>query len=105
MTRETQRQLYQALKAHTSELEITRGATLGLDLEALDRRIEAAGSNSAVGTRSSKASSPVIRHSGEGSRRNITDQWNTSRQMQVELSAHQAKWRNAADQCPEKQTA
>jgi hypothetical protein len=42
MTRETQRQLYQALKVHTSELEITRGATLGLDLEALDRRIEAA---------------------------------------------------------------
>jgi hypothetical protein len=40
MTREAQRQLYQALKAHTSELEITRGAAS--DLEALDRRIEAA---------------------------------------------------------------
>jgi hypothetical protein len=42
MTRETQRQLYQALEAHTSELEITRGAASGPDLEVLDRRIEAA---------------------------------------------------------------
>jgi hypothetical protein len=42
MTRETQRQLYQALNAHKSELEITRGAASGPDLEILDRRIEAA---------------------------------------------------------------
>ncbi len=42
MTRETQRQLYQAVKAHIFELEITRGVGEGLDREALDRRIEAA---------------------------------------------------------------
>jgi hypothetical protein len=42
MTRETQRRLYQAVKAHTSELEITRGVVEGLDREALDHRIEAA---------------------------------------------------------------
>jgi hypothetical protein len=42
MTRETQHELYQALEAHTSELEITRGAASGPDLEVLDRRIEAA---------------------------------------------------------------
>jgi hypothetical protein len=42
MTREAQRQLYQALKAHTSELETARGVTSGPDLEVLDRRIEAA---------------------------------------------------------------
>jgi hypothetical protein len=41
MTREAQRQLYQALMAHTSELEITRGVASGADLEILDRRIEA----------------------------------------------------------------
>jgi hypothetical protein len=42
MTRETQHELYQAFEAHTSELEITRGAASGPDLEVLDRRIEAA---------------------------------------------------------------
>jgi hypothetical protein len=41
MSRETQYQLYQALKAHVSELEIQRGVTSGPDLEILDRRIEA----------------------------------------------------------------
>jgi hypothetical protein len=41
MTRETQRQLYEALRTHTSGLEITRGAASGLDLVVLDRRIEA----------------------------------------------------------------
>jgi hypothetical protein len=41
-TREGRRQLYEALKAHKFELEITRGVASGLDLEALDRRIEAA---------------------------------------------------------------
>jgi hypothetical protein len=41
MTRETQRQLFQVLKAHRSELEITRGVTSAPDLEVLDRRIEA----------------------------------------------------------------
>jgi hypothetical protein len=42
MTREAQRQLYQALHAHKFELEIARGITSGPDLEVLDRRIEAA---------------------------------------------------------------
>ena len=42
MTREAQRQLYQALKAHKAELEITRGVAPGSDLEILHRRIEAA---------------------------------------------------------------
>jgi hypothetical protein len=42
MTRETQYQLYRALNAHTSALEITRSFTSGRDLEVLDRRIEAA---------------------------------------------------------------
>jgi hypothetical protein len=42
MTRETQYQLYRALNAHTSDLEITRSFTSGRDLEVLDRRIEAA---------------------------------------------------------------
>ena len=42
MTRETQRQLYWVLKAHKSELEITRGAPSGLDLEVFNRRIVAA---------------------------------------------------------------
>jgi hypothetical protein len=42
MTRKTQRQLYQALNAHISDLEITRSFTSGPDLEVLDRRIEAA---------------------------------------------------------------
>jgi hypothetical protein len=40
-TRETQHELYRVLKAHKSELEITRGAASGPDLEILDRRIEA----------------------------------------------------------------
>jgi hypothetical protein len=39
---EARRQLYQALRAHSSELEIERGVTSGPDLEVLDRRIEAA---------------------------------------------------------------
>jgi hypothetical protein len=42
MTRETQRQLFQALKAHKFDLEITRSITSALDPEVLDRRIEAA---------------------------------------------------------------
>jgi hypothetical protein len=43
MTRETERQqLYQALRAHSSELENERSVTSGPDLEVLDRRIEAA---------------------------------------------------------------
>jgi hypothetical protein len=42
MTREAQHQLYQALNAHKIELEIIRGGASGPDLEALDRRIEAA---------------------------------------------------------------
>ena len=42
MIRETHRQLYQAVKAHTSELEITRDVVEGFDREALDPRIEAA---------------------------------------------------------------
>jgi hypothetical protein len=42
MTRETQRQLFQALTAHKFDLEITRGVTSASDLEVLDRRIEAA---------------------------------------------------------------
>jgi hypothetical protein len=41
-TGEARRQLYQALRAHISELEIERSVTSGPDLEALDRRIEAA---------------------------------------------------------------
>jgi hypothetical protein len=42
MTKEAQHQLYEALKAHKFDLEITRGAASGPDHEALDRRIEAA---------------------------------------------------------------
>jgi hypothetical protein len=42
MTRDAQRQLYQALDAHKFDLEITRGVTSGPNLEVLDRRIEAA---------------------------------------------------------------
>jgi hypothetical protein len=42
MTTVAQRQLYEALNAHASYLEITRRFTSGRDLEALDRRIEAA---------------------------------------------------------------
>jgi hypothetical protein len=42
MIRETHRQLYQAVKAHASELEVTRGVANGFDRETLDRRIEAA---------------------------------------------------------------
>jgi hypothetical protein len=42
MTSEAQRQLYQALQAHASELERGRGVTSGLDLKILDRRIGAA---------------------------------------------------------------
>jgi hypothetical protein len=42
MTSEARRHLYQALKAHKLELEITRGVAVGPDLEILDRRIEAA---------------------------------------------------------------
>jgi hypothetical protein len=41
MTREAQRQLHQALKAHKFELEVIRGVAAGPDLEVLDRRIEA----------------------------------------------------------------
>jgi hypothetical protein len=40
-TGDARRQLYQALKAHKFDLEITRSVTSGLDLEVLDRRIEA----------------------------------------------------------------
>jgi hypothetical protein len=42
MTREAQRQLYHALEAHTSALQDGRSVTSGRDLEALNRRIEAA---------------------------------------------------------------
>ena len=42
MTRGAQRDLLRALEAHAFELEITRGAASGPDLEVLDRRIEAA---------------------------------------------------------------
>jgi hypothetical protein len=42
MTRDAQRQLYQALEAHKFDLEITRSLTSGPHLEVLDRRIEAA---------------------------------------------------------------
>jgi len=42
MTRETQCQLYEALNAHTSDLQITRSTASGTDLEVPDRRIEAA---------------------------------------------------------------
>jgi hypothetical protein len=41
MTNAAQRQLYEALNAHKSELEITQGVASGPDLEALNRRIEA----------------------------------------------------------------
>jgi hypothetical protein len=41
-TRETTCELYQAIKAHKTELEITRGVASGPDVENLDRRIEAA---------------------------------------------------------------
>jgi hypothetical protein len=41
-TGEARRQLYQALRAHISELEIERSVTSGPDLEVLDRRMEAA---------------------------------------------------------------
>jgi hypothetical protein len=41
-TREDRHQLYQALSAHKVELEIIRGVASVPDLEALDRRIEAA---------------------------------------------------------------
>jgi hypothetical protein len=41
MATEAQVELYRALKAHTSDLEITRGVS-ALDQEILDRRIEAA---------------------------------------------------------------
>ena len=41
-TRETRHELYQALNAHTSNLEIIRSITSGRNLEALDRRIDAA---------------------------------------------------------------
>jgi hypothetical protein len=40
-TGEARRQTYQALRAHSSELEIERGVTSSPDLEVLDRRIEA----------------------------------------------------------------
>ena len=39
MPRETEGQLYQAVKSHTFDLEITRGGASGPDLEVLDRRI------------------------------------------------------------------
>jgi hypothetical protein len=39
MTRETERQLYQAVKSHTLNLEITRAGASGPDLEVVDRRI------------------------------------------------------------------
>jgi hypothetical protein len=42
MATEAQVELYRAVKAHTSGLEITRDVVEGLDREALDRRIEAA---------------------------------------------------------------
>ena len=42
MPRETEGQLYQAVKSHTLLLEITRAGASGLDLEVLDRRIEEA---------------------------------------------------------------
>jgi hypothetical protein len=41
-TREARHGLYQALTSHKAHLEITRGVTSGPDLEALDRRTEAA---------------------------------------------------------------
>jgi hypothetical protein len=41
-TTEAQRQLYQALEAHQSHLEITRSFPCGPDLDVLDRQIEAA---------------------------------------------------------------
>jgi hypothetical protein len=42
MATEAQVELFRAVKAHTSGLEITRDVVEGLDREALDRRIEAA---------------------------------------------------------------
>jgi hypothetical protein len=42
MTGEAQRQLYQALNAHKTELETVREVASGPDLEVLGRRIEAA---------------------------------------------------------------
>lgn len=42
MATDAQAQLFQALQAHTSELEIERDVASDRDLEALDRRIEAA---------------------------------------------------------------
>jgi hypothetical protein len=42
MATDAQAQLFQALKAHVSELEIERDVASDRDLEALDRRIEAA---------------------------------------------------------------
>jgi hypothetical protein len=42
MTGEAQRQLYQSLRAHKTELDITRDVASGPGLEALDRWIEAA---------------------------------------------------------------
>jgi hypothetical protein len=41
-TKESQRQLYEALTAHKFELEIIQGIASGPDLEVQDRRIEAA---------------------------------------------------------------
>jgi hypothetical protein len=41
MTKTRERQLYQALKAHKVELEITRRVASGRDREALNRRVEA----------------------------------------------------------------
>jgi hypothetical protein len=38
---EDRRQLYQAVKTHASNIEIARSFTSDLDLEVLDRRIEA----------------------------------------------------------------
>jgi hypothetical protein len=42
MATDAQVQLFRALKAHASELEIERAVASERDLEALDRRIEAA---------------------------------------------------------------
>jgi hypothetical protein len=41
MTRETQRQLYEAVRAHTLDLEMTRSISSGLDPKVLNRRIGA----------------------------------------------------------------
>jgi hypothetical protein len=40
MATEAQVELFQAVKAHTLDLETTRGVTGGLDQEVLDRRIQ-----------------------------------------------------------------